>query len=991
MHRFLGIDPSETPTHYHLLGVRDGENDPDVIEQAAEKQLMFLRSKGTSAKYGPAVQRLLNRITSAKLTLLNAEKKAAYDQVLAQRAETVSTAARAQVAAAVPQAAVVPVRAPVPAPVAPPVVLDTTDRRLEKTKKKPGPIEGLQQYWKQLTAGVAGVTLAVGGLVYATAGGDRKVEANGDNVPVAKVPEEPKTIPVTRVTTPPETTAPAVRPSFIAANQDADADLDAAAPAPVEPVPSVASPAPAPAPVKDERPIETAVAMENRSTPETPAPKEAPAVDKEQVKAFRARLRKRIDFDDTKKDKPTAAQIDRIREYLKEPMIRNSAVEAKGCIEQMFSFALQLGDLERMHAAYVDIKTSPFFPKEEVQICAKLTKDLAASKGNVELASQLLEDQVRLGAVKPEEAAKERAELLIVAASHPDLRKDPRKRADLAYALVRSAESIANEQMDPATAKALLTKARTLLIVDPVERKEFLQEEVRVRGVVTDIEKFQEAEREMRLDGTNAEARTIVFEHWMSKGKVQQAVVALTRNHPLSKLAVDTLQFTMNRESRTGMELFACAEQWVDEAKTTQNPSSKAAKLALAREMLASALQDTKNPLEPLALVDAKKMYADLGGDEQLLKTPLKPMGNNVWKPVVPEQGPRTQEAVRARSVMGEIDLSKHVMAGEWSRNQRGEIMVKGAYDTRLLLPWKAPEADAYEVTIELDVARTSGSNAMQVFLPFGKEAAVVLNGWPEKGGFSGVNSIHGKKAEANESKSVGIVIENGKKHAVRITIKKDGEQATVLASVDGKEAVRWTGDISVLVPEKESKRHPAGTLILGTFESGYVFSDIRIKGKQESAPQANQSFPRGTTLDNRQSSAPSTEPKRPKFVPREAVWNAETGSWYLMMPNKMSFADANRLAASVSATVVTIDSPQENEFVHSMAKGHNKWLGFVKNMRDGKLYQTDGTPAAYVNWGRNEGTNEREAYVQMSLDGTWADYPEDMAVVCLEWKHSDK
>ena len=44
-HKWLGIPPSEQPAnHYRLLGVCDFEDDADVIDSAADRQMAHVRS-----------------------------------------------------------------------------------------------------------------------------------------------------------------------------------------------------------------------------------------------------------------------------------------------------------------------------------------------------------------------------------------------------------------------------------------------------------------------------------------------------------------------------------------------------------------------------------------------------------------------------------------------------------------------------------------------------------------------------------------------------------------------------------------------------------------------------------------------------------------------------------------------------------------------------------------------------------------------------------
>ena len=81
-HKWLGIPPDEQPPHhYRLLGIKPFEADPDVIQSAADRQMVHLRSFQTG-KNAECSQRLLNEVATAKICLLNPEKKAAYDKRL---------------------------------------------------------------------------------------------------------------------------------------------------------------------------------------------------------------------------------------------------------------------------------------------------------------------------------------------------------------------------------------------------------------------------------------------------------------------------------------------------------------------------------------------------------------------------------------------------------------------------------------------------------------------------------------------------------------------------------------------------------------------------------------------------------------------------------------------------------------------------------------------------------------------------------------------
>lgn len=80
--KWLGIPPKDQPpNHYRLLGIAHFEDDPDVIENAATRQLAHVRTF-QSGKHSALSQKILNELTTAKLCLLHPSKRAAYNEQL---------------------------------------------------------------------------------------------------------------------------------------------------------------------------------------------------------------------------------------------------------------------------------------------------------------------------------------------------------------------------------------------------------------------------------------------------------------------------------------------------------------------------------------------------------------------------------------------------------------------------------------------------------------------------------------------------------------------------------------------------------------------------------------------------------------------------------------------------------------------------------------------------------------------------------------------
>ena len=113
-HKWLGISPKDQPPdYYRLLGVDRFESDPDVIASAADQRMVHVRSFQTG-KHSAVSQNLLNEIATAKVCLLTAEKKAAYDRWLRQTAASPFDMAEAYQGS-------IPAPPPVPPPSQPPV------------------------------------------------------------------------------------------------------------------------------------------------------------------------------------------------------------------------------------------------------------------------------------------------------------------------------------------------------------------------------------------------------------------------------------------------------------------------------------------------------------------------------------------------------------------------------------------------------------------------------------------------------------------------------------------------------------------------------------------------------------------------------------------------------------------------------------------------------------------------------------------------------
>lgn len=80
--KWLGIPlADQPPNHYRLLGIAPFEDDPDVIDNAANRQRAHVRTF-QSSKHAAASQKILTELSAAKVCLLDPALKAEYDEAL---------------------------------------------------------------------------------------------------------------------------------------------------------------------------------------------------------------------------------------------------------------------------------------------------------------------------------------------------------------------------------------------------------------------------------------------------------------------------------------------------------------------------------------------------------------------------------------------------------------------------------------------------------------------------------------------------------------------------------------------------------------------------------------------------------------------------------------------------------------------------------------------------------------------------------------------
>jgi cytoskeletal protein RodZ len=213
-HDWLGIAPKDQPpNHYRLLGIDLYEDKAKVIDSAVDRQMAHLRTfqTGPRAKH---CEELLNKVSAGRVTLLDPEKKAAYDAELRDVLDAKPARAPLQVAQTLPLDVSVPSAT---LSFDTPQVHSTSSRRRENQKKGP----------PRMALAVGALLLGAVALIAAITmmgGGEEQRAQQPTNRPVVKEPpvRPPKSVALNTETEPGETTPP----TATAGNFDEPLDIE---------------------------------------------------------------------------------------------------------------------------------------------------------------------------------------------------------------------------------------------------------------------------------------------------------------------------------------------------------------------------------------------------------------------------------------------------------------------------------------------------------------------------------------------------------------------------------------------------------------------------------------------------------------------------------------------------------------------------------------------------------------------------------------------
>lgn len=821
MHQFLGIGLQETVTYYRLLGIPEGEADTGVIEASWERQMTYLRNNQTNSLYGDHVQKLLDAVTKAKLTLLNPVKKAAYDAKLSSSVSVFfadNTPACSEA-----------------------VSLTSQTGAVQQTGSIQRGQEGMRKklYAAAILLGIA----ALGTFVTMMSNSD------SDTVPVTEESKPRHTQAVFPMPLPKSSPAQSATP--IDAKLESLEEKVSAPPA--EPPMSLKSTGPSTVPAQEHGPGQVSTMHEigsnefkAKSSPNSTAveialvlaevveapqesnprpqiaqnpivtvPKlEAVQIDEAKFLSQRESLRKAVE------NKRGSEKIDSILAFASINEIKNNPEALKAVFVESFTLAHAAKDTKRSLQAISGMRQNPrLFTTAQIANCLALVKDAAKAAGERVVAFSIIDELQKDGFMNLPDAITEKADILDKMTKHVDYRKPTNEALRQATAEQMISLAVHSAEVDPAISDKLMKGAKLALGVqrDAEVSKAFNNLHLASQQQIHQAREIKRATELLLIDPQNAEARSMRGEIYLTRGEIDLALADLSlSNHTLAELSKATIAIMQAGTDAAGKVTLVRAQEWEQAAEKSMQ-GKQGTMRSIAIKLYTQALAAKTNPLDPFA----KPMV-----QESLQKLTMQ--NTNVRTQSVDQT---SEISKKWQSGLPLMTPEKCGISGKWVQDPKTkQLGVEATPNARLVLPWQIAKKD-FEVDLKLTFDRLSGDDAVNLMLPLGKGVTLVVNGWPQDGGFTGLSDVNGVEANRNPSSMQGKILGRGT-YVYSVSIMEKGGTASVLLQINGQKVYAWEGETKTLTQHRDWQVN-AGQIGFGSHNGRLVLKDVQFMLKK--------------------------------------------------------------------------------------------------------------------------------------------------------------
>lgn len=204
-------------------------------------------------------------------------------------------------------------------------------------------------------------------------------------------------------------------------------------------------------------------------------------------------------------------------------------------------------------------------------------------------------------------------------------------------------------------------------------------------------------------------------------------------------------------------------------------------------------------------------------------KDPSDPPRPNPAALILPRNAEEPAAAEGAVDLLSEIELPKGQLNGRWTIQDGALIspMTRGDIPAKLTIPVRPPESFQLIVVME----RLQGQDSITFGFPVGgQDVMVCIDGYG--GIYSGINLIDRATADRNESSRRGPFLRNGEPNTIVCTVGPDSVHATV----NGKTAVDWRGDVRRLSLDRRWPHGPLGQIELGSWQTSYRITRLELR-----------------------------------------------------------------------------------------------------------------------------------------------------------------